>query len=287
MARELQREVRHPLPATPFEALQDITRRLTHRKAARPLPCPDLYRQRWRAWRTNRHTRLEAHVIRHLCWDADTATDARFQGEIDRHRVMLGPRALQGLVRSCHARWSDELADGPAVRAVWQRVARYEGHHPLVLRWKSALPMILGLQGPGELANAMVQALSRINVWCESWGLDELSPYVQEGVRHAVQVCRAEMERLGGSPPLTRYLLAELLPWSGWRLEDFQTEMAATILHAQASPLWQPLAHLALSDPRLGDPRQPGNEERWAGMPEVARQRVIQWLSRAEIERRY
>jgi hypothetical protein len=204
---------------------------------------------------------------------------------LDRQHVRLGPRALQGLVRCCHAQWSDELAVAPAVGAVRRRVASYEGHHSLVVRWKSALPIILGPQGPVELATAMLHQGSPIQAWCELWGVDERSPYVRAGVRHAAQACRGQMERSSGSASLIQYLLAEVLPWSGWCLADFQAELAATLLHTQASPLWEPLTQLVLSDPRLGDPRLPGSAEHWAGMPEVARQRVIQWLSRAEIER--
>jgi hypothetical protein len=170
---------------------------------------------------------------------------------------------------------------------VWRRVASYEGQHPILLRWKNAVPMILGPDGPAELATAMVQHLSPIQPWCESWGLAEDSPYVLESVRLASQACRAQMEQSGRSTPLTQYLLTELLPWSGWRLEDFQAELAATILSTQASSLWEWLTHVVLHDPRLGDPRLPGNEAHWAAMSEAVRQRVIQWTARAAIERRF
>jgi hypothetical protein len=284
LAREWQRAAREGLPATPFEALHRGLRELGHRRAARPLPCPDRYRQAWQAFLTGRRRGLDAHAIRHLCWHADAATDIRFLDYLDRKRVVLGPRSLQGLVHACHARWSDELAEGSAVRAVWRRVASYEGQNPLLLRWQSALPMILGAAGPAATAKAMVHRQSPIQAWCEAWGLDEGSPYVQESVRHAAQACREQIGQMGRSASLTRYLLAELLPWSGWRVEDFLEELAAIIIHPQASSIWEPLTHLVLHDPRLGDPRLPENDDRWTGIPEVARRRMIQWLSRAGIE---
>jgi hypothetical protein len=286
VARELRRDARQPLPPAPFAALQGTVGSLTRRRAASPLPCPEPFRQVWLSFATDRRQQIEAHVLRHLCWDVEAATDARFHDYLDRQRIVLGSRSLQGLVRACHHGWSEELAEGAAVRAVWRRVGSYAGPNPLLLRWKSALSMLLAPQGPREFGKAMLERLAPVKVWCQSWGLDEQSPFVQDSVRHAAQVCRDQIERSGPSAPCVQYLLTEVLPWSGWRLLDFQAECAALILHTWAASLWKPVTHLILHDSRLGDPRLPGNDERWVGMPEATCQRVIQWLSRAAIEGR-
>jgi hypothetical protein len=285
VARELQGEARHPLPAAPLNALQDCLRHLAQSQPARPLTCPEPCRQQWLRFRAHRRRHLEAHVIRHLCWDAEAATDSRFHEYLERQEVALGARSLEGLVRVCHACWSEELLTGPVGRAVWRRLARYEGANALLLRWQGALPLILGPQGPGELANALVQRLSPIKEWCAFWGVDERSAYVQEGVRRAVHACRRQMDQSARRPALAQYLVAELLPWDGWRWQDFLTEVAATLLHPLASSFWEPLTHFLLHDPRLGDPRLPGNEAHWVEIPEAARQRLLQWLG-ARVGRR-
>ncbi|HEY5864040.1 MAG TPA: EH signature domain-containing protein, partial [Candidatus Tectomicrobia bacterium] len=58
-----------------------------------------------------------------------------------------------------------------------------------------------------------------------------------------------------------------------------------TILHPIAArdlDLQEALKKLALHDTRLGDPRLSRNMKNWLGIQE-ARQRLLQWLSRADI----
>jgi len=79
--------------------------------------------------------------------------------------------------------------------------------------------------------------------------------------------------------------LTTLLPWAGWPVQDFHTAVGTTILDPNTAKdvgLQEALTKLVLQDIRLGDPRLPRNMRNWLGIQE-ARQRLLQWLSRADI----
>lgn len=124
--------------------------------------------------------------------------------------------------------------------------------------------MILSAQGPDEFAVEIFEHLSPLTAFCQAWGVEEQSPYVLEVVRQAMQMCRAQ---IGRTATVRHYLLAELLAWNGWRLEDFKAEFGALMLHPSALHIREALMRLALQDHRLGDPRLPRDAENGARFP--------------------
>ena len=65
---------------------------------------------------------MGTRTIRNLCWHPETATDDKFQNYLKRQDHNLSFFALQGLVRSCHARWSRDFAESSVVKAVRGRL---------------------------------------------------------------------------------------------------------------------------------------------------------------------
>jgi EH_Signature domain len=210
------------------------------------------------------------------------ATESRFQAYLDQSAGELSARMLQGLVRSCHARWSPAFAAGAIVHDMKRRLEAYQGPHRGLARWREHAEMLLGPQGHCIFANSLLAARMPIKKHCEAWALEESSQYVLEAMRHAVHACQ---EQLGREEVWRTCLFTTLLPWVGWPVQDFHTAVGATILHpiaARDMRLQEALTTLVLADTRLGDPRLPRNMKNWLRMQE-ARQRFLQWLSRADI----
>jgi len=126
----------------------------------------------------------------------------------------------------------------------------------------------------------MIENLQAIKACCDEWGVDEQTQYAIEAVRQAVRYCH---EGMGRSRIFGPYLLNELLPWEKWSLLAFKAEVGATILHPAAAEMRESLTNFIVRDTRLGDPRLPRNARNWTGVPEEARFRFIQQLSRADI----
>lgn len=249
---------------------------------ARPPRASDEYLQDWQRYLADPQQSLTQRTLRYLCWEPDVAIASHFHDYLDQSAGQVTTRMLQGLVRSCHARWSLIFTAEAVIRRVKQRMEMYQGPHRVLTRWREHTEMLLGPQGHRIFANAMLAARIPIQKQCEAWALEESSQYVLEAMRHAVHTCQ---EHLRDETALQTYLLTTLLPWAGWPLQDFHTAVGTTILHLMAARepgLQEALTKFVLHDTRLGDPRLSRNVKNWLGIQE-ARQRFLQWLSRADI----
>lgn len=286
VAHDLERELRRPVvdPSQNLTNLQSAVVNLGQAKAAKSLHCPEEYVGRWMNYLENEDARLEGRAVRYLCWQPEIATSRRFQLYLDQNTVDLNARALQGLVRCCHAQWSPEFARSQAVTRVRDRMERYKGPNRVLSEWRDNSSIILGPKGAEEFGAEMTQRLETSNRHCEMWGIsDETSPYIQAAVRHATEICRNQMDRV---PKIRDYLLSELLPWMGWPPDVFKQEISRTILHpatTESPEVQERVRRFILDDSRLGDPRR-ANENRlnWVGISEAER-RVIEWLSQLDI----
>ena len=266
-----------------LERLQHAVESLGLTTTARPPRGSDEYLRDWKRYLADPRQRLTQRALGYLCWEPDVATASRFQDCLDQGVGELSTRMLQGLVRSCHVRWSQPLAAGGAVaRYVEQRLETYRGSHQVLARWREHAEMLLGPQGHCIFAKSLLAARVPIKKHCEAWALEESSQYVLEAVRHAVHTCQ---EHLGRDAALRTYLLTTLLPWAEMVRAGFSygcRHHDSPSLAARDLGLQEALTKLVLQDTRLGDPRLPRNMKNWLGIQE-ARQRLLQWLSRADI----
>jgi hypothetical protein len=252
-------------------------------RAAKPLRCPPDYKQQWHDLIDKRpdSLELEPRAVRYLCWEADIATDFRFQKYLDRLESDLSARSLQGLVRSCHARWSSDFAAGGVAADVRRRLYRFNGANRVVGRWRENLSLIAGSKATGELAKWMLEGLKPVKEACEFWKLEEQSRYFLQAVEEAAAAC---LKKVGERSPYNRYMTGELIAWSGWPIDRFKKLMSDAIESAfPASEFAQELKVMVLGDSRLGDPRLPLNSINWLGVRTEARNRFIEWLSKDDI----
>jgi hypothetical protein len=165
---------------------------------------------------------------------------------------------------------------------VQQRLEKYQGLHRVLAHWREHATILLGPQGHCLFADSLLADRVPIKKHCEAWALEESSQYVLEAMRYTVPVCQ---KHLGDKAALRTYLITTLLPWAGWLAQDFHAAIGSTILHpitVKELKLQEALTKLVLQDTRLGDPRLPRNMKNWLGIQD-ARQRLLQWLSRADI----
>lgn len=283
---EVSREVSLRLPE-PKEALKRLTALIATIGREKPVKlrhCPEEYRTQWRQLMSGDRQELELRAVRFLCWEPKVASDPRFCDYLDRAHIALGSRALLGLVRTCHQRWSPELAQGPVSASLRQRLTKFAGSNRVVNKWRDNVRLIAGVDAPRLFAAQIVNESvpPAIVGVCAQWAIPEHSAFISEVVHAASDLCG---ERLNGSRHLASYLLTELLPWlDRWEIGEFKKLLSAWILSSHAErmeELREGLKRLALN--RLGDPRLPINTKAWFGVQEAARSRLLQWLSRADI----
>lgn len=239
------------------------------------------YVQRWKRYLDESVDSLPPRAISALCWHPPTATDKTFQYYLDHKAIKLSSRSLQGLIRSCHAHWSPEIAASDTVKKVRKRLDLYDGRSRLLQQWKRSGDMLLGNNAAELFGREMLRQTQAINEFCAHWCVDENSSFVQWAVAKATELCRGGMDRV---VTLRHYLTTELLSWRAWPLDRFKKETSNTILHPATAneDVRDSLRKFVLTDIRLGDPRLPGRQMNWAGIRQ-AEQKVIEWFSRFDI----
>jgi len=267
-------------PAPKFERLKSVIEQLGQTETIRPLPCPEEYLKQWQEMLAGRRAGLEWRAVRTLCWEPKAATDLRFQRYLDREWPPLRARALQGMIRACHMRWSPEFAAGPVVERVRQRLNNYDSGNRLLKRWQPSAEMLLGSQGAIEFAKEIICHQASVAEACRKWRIDEQTAYAAEAAEAAFHhLLTTNTPNLIAEESLTR-----LLRWNNWPAERFKRIAGQAILHRLAEndeTYRQMLVNCLLNDPRLGDPRLQAT--RWAGVTEEARKRFIRWLSHEDI----
>jgi hypothetical protein len=279
-------EVQNPRPASEesLSRLRLVVEDVGQDRPARPPICPDEYRRQWKEVLAGTREQLDARAVRFLCWEADVATDVRFHQYLKRSQSQLGPRALQGLVHSCHVLWAIALfAPRGVAHAVRERVSAYDGPNRIIQRWRAVEKRILGGAGPREWAAELLKLQQSVKDACAALAIDEQSQYVFEMVKEASGAWRKETT---GKRPNDSHVLRTFIFWPHWPLAEFKAQVAQTILHGIATDpgLQTQLKELVLRDERLGDPRLPVNGKNWRGVEREALARFIGWLSADDIE---
>jgi EH_Signature domain len=262
-----------------LERLEKTIEVLGEEKTPKRVLCPEENLQQWKDYLAGKVSTLEWGVVRSLCWEPGIVTDIRFQNYLDRYWPDLNARSLQGMVRSCHMKWTRETANTPALKRVQQRLKKYQGPNRLLDRWRSAATMLLEANGPMEFAHEIIKHGSSILDACKDWKLDEQTGYVEMAAEAAAgEVLLPQLTETDAKS------LMSLLLWNHWPIDIFKRIVGKTILHSlsENSESWRSeLIEIILINPLIGDPRQ--DSTRWAGVPEEARIKFVQWMSRADI----
>ncbi len=278
----LAQEIQQPFIGIPIDnpRLRVTIESFPERAAKQPI-VPEDYKKQWQDFVEKRRDSLEPRAVRYLCWEPDIATGLRFQKYLDRLPSDLSARSLQGLVRSCHARWSSNFAGEEVAAEVRRRLYRFDGANRVIAKWKEGLSLVLGSKATGELATWMLEGRKPIKEACEFWKLEEQSRYLLQAVEEAAAAC---LKKIGEHSPYNHYILSELIAWSGWPIDRFKKLVSDAIERTfPATEFAQALKPMVLGDSRLGDPRLPRNATNWLGVSAEARNRFIEWLSKDDI----
>ncbi len=278
----LAQEIQQPFAGIPTDNPNlKVTIESFPERAAKQRIVPEDYKEQWHDFVEKRRDSLAPRAVRYLCWEPDIATDLRFHKYLDHSQSDLSARSLQGLVRSCHARWSPAFAREEVAAEVRKRLYLFDGANRVIAKWKEGLSLVLGSKATGELATWMLDGHRPVKEACEFWKLEEQSRYLLQAVEEAAEAC---LKKIGEHSPYNRYILSELIAWSGWPIDRFKKRVSDVIERTSpATEFAQALKPMVLGDSRLGDPRLPVNSTNWFGVSPAARNSFIEWLSKDDI----
>lgn len=271
-------------PEFHLKKLKDVTEKIGAKIVKRPPP-KEIYLRQWDEFIKGRITEVSRGLVRYLCWEPNIATSKRFLDYLNNSGFELGARSTQGLVRSCHARWSNEFASGSEISKVKSIVQNYQGSNRSILKWKGAINTILGKEGPLLFARDIIfKNMKNIKELTNEWALDEHSAYIRSAISQAADQCLGYMVR---DKDYGNYLFSTIFPWKGWEPKSFKDAIGKAILHTSmqaGSSFFEPFRKFILGDKeRLGDPRLRQYRPNWSGINEEAKKRFLGWLAREDI----
>lgn len=281
-AFDLIRLVREPtVPANEqLKPLQQLIESMGQDRPARAIACPEEFRAQWQEFQNGLREDLEPRAVRYLCWESDIATHLDFHSYLRHSAFEPNARAIQGLVRSCHQRWSADLFSRSGVaERVRILLVNYEGPNRVVQRWQDAIHMILGRSGADQFGKQMLEDRRSPSEQCRLHAVDEQSGYVLQATKSAL----VHWNKLPASSraKLDVFVVAKLVFWDNWPRDASKEVIAAAILEGER--LADSLTPRILKLPYLGDPRLPTNQPNWRGVNAEARDRFISWLSAEDI----
>ncbi len=274
-----------PPPGNRLARLDSLVATIGSDKPARRRYIPEEYLGDWRNFVSGKKAFLEPRAIKFLCWVPEIAVDIRFHRYLDSSQIRLSSRGLQGLLCSCHSRWTSDLGSGDVCVSLRRKLRAFEGINRVVNKWKDTPRIVAGADAPYQFASKMLENIELpIAEHAKRWAIPDHSAFMKAAVIEAVDKCHHKMAAKSGSG-LVLFLLQQLLQWDGWDLRDFKTHLSRWILSPlveQIEELHEGLKQLALT--KLGDLRNPTNAARWLGIKDAAKDEFIKWLSRGEIE---
>ena len=265
-----------------FRNLSAVIKHLGQTKPVRPISYNTEYVDQWNEVLDGRRKSLEPRAIRSLCWNTAIAIDESFQHFLARAQHVPKAQSLQGMICSCHARWSRDLALSDSVRIIRDLLNQYSGRNRLLNKWKESANMIIGPKAHDVMAEELIKSANGPAGFCDSWGLSlESSQLFHAAAEIASVLCLEQIDRV---PRYRDFLFKELIPWTGWAPRMFKNVTSRLILFPKRddTDLIDAITQFARTDPRLGDPRHPQNHNNWIGMDEASK-RVQEWLSAADI----
>jgi hypothetical protein len=280
--RELRAEIggaqqRVEAPVVP-ERLRQVVEQVGQDRPARPVLCPDEFVRQWNLFVAGRGQAPEARGIRFLCWEPDVANSAGFRRHLVASGFDLRVRSIQGLVRSCHLRWSRELlGTNGAVEFVRHCLRGYRGPNRVLKRWRDREDLLFD---HAPFARDLLAAGRTPHEQAAQWHVDAQSVFFLSALEVAAEAIRAPRSRATADD------VRNVLFWDGWELGRFKKEIGRTLVlpDVEQRPALRELVPLVLSDARLRDPRLPANAKNWVGVPTDARDTFIRWLAAADIE---
>lgn len=263
-----------------LKQLSQTVAQLLPRRAARKLSCPAEYRQQWQALTVDSHANPSRRVLEYLCWEPAIATNPPFLRYLANLTELLTASALQGLVYSHHALWTDSLADNLLILRDFLNA--YTGNNHWLIKWRESSDLILTPDAAQTAAQRIYRAQQEPAAFCQEFGLNTQSAFANALILSAADLFFSQADH---SEPVKNYFFVSILAGQNLATHDFKSIIERTLLHRlfDDARFHNRLIEFILSDSRLGDPRPLTNAHHWAGIAQPARARILRQFALQDI----
>jgi hypothetical protein len=221
--------------------------------------------------------------FRKFCWIPEILCDEEFISILDSNKFSLSILALRGLIYSYHEKFKT-LSRNPDLNKILidQLASHASGRYELIKRWHENSDHILGSAAVEKLTDASLEHLAPPEAILADWGLTATTQFDRLFAGElAITVSRRfasiKVDRIA-------YLLEKIVSSDLVDKSEQKEALSNIILSGAAADreeVQKEILEFVLKNKSLLDPRV--YPENWTGLPASAKNRVIQWISKEDI----
>lgn len=225
---------------------------------------------------------LRPRDFRHCCWEPEIAGDPEFQAILKTGQYTITASALRGMLYCYHqqfGRLSRNLELGSLLRRLIADKATTIGSFEV---WNKQLDKIMGPEAPKLLAREASESWSLPEDKLKELGLNQTTEYARRFASELAILAAEAFESIDIGQ--VQQILDGIVSSKLVEGDHYKSALSTIIRSKRAErelTIQRQLLDFLLKNQGLGDPRI--TPENWAGISEVAKATVIQWLSKEDI----
>ncbi len=239
--------------------------------------------EKWKQHKSDLYSSsFSARDWKRYCWVPEIVADSQFKGLVMEQKIPITLPSLRGLLYCYHENFSSLSADYQFSLKLQDLIASRSSANGTVSKWNNSIDSLIGENAPKNFAIDASANWELPEKRLEEFGLNPTTEFAQ---RFASELALLAADRFDSieQNQLT-HVIKGILCSNLVDREDYKSAIATIILSNKANEdeeIQSTLIDFFLRNQGLGDPRI--NPENWAGIKETAKSRVIQWLSREDI----
>ncbi len=225
---------------------------------------------------------LTGRDYKRFCWVPEIVANTRFRELVISRHIPVTIPSLRGLLYSYHARFREVSSDDLFTARIRELIRAKSVANSSIKSWNDAADCLLGVHAPVSLATKAARQWIAPEKQLELLELNSTTEFAEIFASTLAEIVASEFEALP-SDGLSE-ILDNIFGSSLVSRQAFKSALSEAILSRRANSdesVQAILIDFLLKGNGLGDPRI--NPENWVGLDESAKTRVIEWLSREDI----
>ncbi len=244
---------------------------------------PELVIKKWNQYQmAPNDAAISGRDLKRFCWVPDIVVDPIFRGLISEKKLPITLPALRGLLYCYHERFSILSKDRTFTSTLREMIASRALANGTIAKWSKSIESLVGDRAPENLAYYAGADWTPPEKILDDYGLNPTTEFAQ---RFASELALLAAEKFDSiKQDRVREIIDDILCSNLVDRGDYKKAISSIILSNRANQVEEvqsTLVDFFLKDTGLGDPRI--HPENWSGVKESSKARVIQWLSREDI----
>ena len=227
-------------------------------------------------------TSFTARETKRLCWQPTIVVQKGFQQLASKQKGRFSAGCIKGLLYSYHSQY-EKLSNNTSIEGVLNDgILSLGKSDPLIRKWASNITSIVGQQASTRLARDILDEEIKLEDAFDAYGIYPSTAFATDSANVCVLLYADRLNKL--SDKQIDLFYQSLITSPLIDKETFKEVVSSLIsspIHDNDGAQQQRLLDFLLTRSELKDPRM--FPEKWVGIDSVAKQRVIQWLSREDI----